>query len=574
MMTNQHDPAARRFRAAVSAALSLIMILSMAVVPCAAQESTGEQLSQPTNGMVSAAHPMASEIGAEVLKNGGNAVDAAVAVAFALGMAEPAASGIGGYGLMLVYDASTGKTTSINYLGECPGGMTLEMHRPENKGPAAAKGMTGNLATVPGFVAGMLKANAMFGTKGMDELLAPAIDLAENGVEVSAFMAEQYLNYSDSLILNPETERVFTYEGFPYMEGDIFTNPDYANTLRLIAEKGFDGFYRGEVAQDIVTSLQRAGGVMTLDDLSNYMVEIGKPYTTDYRGYQVAAAPAPSNGAVVLASLNLAELFPIGSYEHNSPKYLHLWSEIFKTAFGDNVSYIYDPDFRDETGAIGMTTKAYARSRKNLIKMDSCLSIGPTGYPFLYAPKEIESHTTHLSVIDKDGNMVSMTNSNGNFFGCQVAVQNRGFLMNNVTLDYTLTHEKPQAGLKPRSNMCPVMLFYPDGTPYAALGTPGSQRIITTDTLLVSNLIDFNMDLQSALDAPRFYQGRRGATLTLEGGIGADTLKALEEMGHTVKEYSPELSDYFGGAHAVSRDQNGVFHGAADPRRSGAAVGY
>jgi len=572
MTTLNNRPAKSWFKSVIAAVLAVAMAASMAVVPFAADPAETEEV-LANNGMVSASDPAAAAIGVEVLKNGGNAMDAAIATAFALGVGESAASGIGGNGLMLYYDASTGKTTSIEYLGATPAGMTVDMHRPENKDPRALVGKTGDLAAVPGFVAGMLKAHDLFATKELSELVQPAIDMAENGVEVTPFMGEQFGLIFDKLILCPESDRVYTNDGFPYMEGEIFTNPDYAKTLKLIVEKGFDGFYRGEVAQSIVESLKEAGGVMTLDDLSHYAVDVREPFENTYRGYKVVVSPPPSNGAVVLAALNLAELFDISKYEHNSPEYLHLWAEIFKVAFGDRILSIYDPDYRDVTGAYGMITKAYARHRKSLIKMDSSLGIGPNGYPFLFAPVEMESHTTHLSVMDKDGNVVSMTNTNGNFFGTRITAKGYGFTISNLTLDYTLVHEYPEAGMKPRQNMCPVIMFYADGTPYAALGTPGSQRIITTDIELISNLVDYGMDIQTALDMPRFYQGRNGG-MDLEFGIDPSVIPELQKVGHSVKFYNEQLDEYFGGAHAVLRDKNGVFHGGADPRRSGMAIGY
>lgn len=525
------------------------------------------------NGVVASADPSVSAVGLEILKRGGNAADAAVAVGFALGLGEPCASGPGGNGVMLYYEAATGKTTVLDYQSVCPNGMTRDMfiypfgyyqnyYKP---------GVSGSIAGVPGMVAGMAKANEMFGSMPLSEILEPVIGMAENGILVSSFMEHNYMDSYSTIELFEETAKVFTNDGFPYMAGDLFINPDYANTLRIIAEKGSDGFYKGEIARDIVDALKEHGGIMTMDDLAGYTVEVRQPLSTTYRGYTVMTAPPTSYGALILANLNLAEKFPVGSYGHDSAKYIHIWSEIFKMTWPELSTYIVDPNKYNAMGVYGLVTKAYANSRYRLLTTNKATASYPAGNPYLYIPDE-ESHTTHAAIIDKDGNMASFTHTISNFFGTYITPKNRGFLLMNMKFSPTSSYVQPQPGLRYRTPMSPVLLFDGKGNPFAALGCPGSERIVTTNTLMVSNLIDYKMDVQTAIDAPRIYD--RYDELTVEGGISEEIVEQLRAMGRNVATRSA-LNVFFGGVQAVTRDPvTGELHGGADPRRGGQAVGY
>ena len=521
------------------------------------------------NGMVAAADPAAAQVGIDMLKAGGNAMDAAIATAFALGFVENAASGIGGSGLCMYYDASTGKTTAIDYYYQCPAAMSLSDFV-DDKDPKTY-GMGGVQAIVPGFVAGMEKACEMFGTKSFAELIEPAAKLAEEGAPVSSFMAETYMNAHKKMLLYPETERVFTYEGFPYFEGEIFKNPDLAKAYRLIAEKGSEVFYKGEIAEEIVSSLRKTGGKVTMEDLANYRVAVREPLKTTYRGYQVYIMPPVSGGAVSLAALNLAEHFDIGSLEFGSVEYIHTWGEIFHVAWGDFSTALEDPDFYDMAKVRGMITKEYADERVKLIDMNKTWDLGPVGNPESYDP---ESHTTHLSVIDKDGNMVSMTNTNSDFFGSLTTVKGYGFIVQNTgSFSASLSSYAPEPGKRARTTMAPALVLTEDGKPYAAIGTPGSQRIMTTVPLIISNLVDYHVGLEEALARPRLYQGRNG-TLNLEGGFDKNLEERLKALGHEITWHVADDS-YFGGAHCIVIDPGtGEMTGAADVRRAGAAIGY
>ena len=539
-------------------------------VDLVAEAAQYTQSAQGNNGVVAAADPVAAAVGLQVLKDGGNAADAAIATAFALSLTENAASGIGGSGFMLYYDASENKSYALDYYYACPANMVAADFKDAS---LRKKGMGGIRAVVPGFVAGMAKANEMFSTKPLAELIQPTIDLAINGVEVTAFMGETYLDYYDTIMLYPETARVFTDEGLPYGEGSIFKNPDLAKTLGIIAEKGPEGFYTGEVAQAIVDSQRATGSKMTLEDLANYDVVVTQPLESSYRGYKVVTMPPVSGGGLVLSMLNLAEHFDMAAMEKGSAEYLHTWGEIMRLGNSDFSAYFEDPAMYPSVmpAVRGMITKEYAAERIKLFKSNSTMELGPVGNPADFDP---ESHTTHLSVVDKDGNMVTMTNTHGDFFGTLTTVTDYGFVLQNTTAFSGGVTYQPEPGKRARSPMSPTLIFTEDGKPYAAVGTPGSGRIPTTIALIISNMIDYGMDLKDAVDAPRIYQARN-ENLTIEGGFDKEAVEpVLKKLGHEMT-WRVANDSFFGGAHCVSVDpETGVRAGAADSRRSGVAAAY
>lgn len=520
-----------------------------------------------TGGVVTCANPYASKVGLETLKRGGNAVDAAVAVAYALGVVEPNASGIGGDGFMLVYDASTGKTTFLDYKGEAPAALTAEELASHDR----TDRYTGKTALIPGMVAGMSKANELFGTMSLKELLQPVIDYAEYGIVVTPRMAQVYMDSYEILNFHEESARVFLNDGFPYMEGELCKNPDIAQTLRLIAEKGPEVFYTGEIAKDLVESVQEAGGFMTMEDVAAYRVAVREPVSTTYRDYTVVTASPSSGGVIVLESLNMAEHFDIASMGHNTAETIHIWSEIFKRSLADRSPYIGDPDYVDATPALNLALKSYAKDRvrevdKNHVSLGA-LKGQPAGYE--------GQHTTHVSIIDKDGNMVAMTNTLSEYFGCTVTVKGRGFVLNNLASNFSPTTgaiNAPAPNKKVRSTISPLFLIDPNGNPVATMGTPGASRILTTMAQLVSNVVDFGMDMQTAINQPRIYQNYDGE-LQIEGGIDITVVNALEVQGHIVN-YRGKNDAFFGGAHGVMILPDGTYHGGADPRRDGKALAY
>lgn len=521
------------------------------------------------NGMVATASPLASKVGVEILQKGGNAVDAAVAVAYALGLVEPNASGVGGDGYMLVYDAKTKKSSFIDYKCEVPAALTLDLYKTLD---SETYSRTGLGALVPGFVAGMEKANELFGTMTMAELIQPAIDFAEKGVVVTPFMAQTYMDNFRILNLYPETQKTFLNGGLPYTEGEIFTNPNYGKTLRIIARQGSAGFYKGPVAKAIVDSLGQYKGIMTLDDLANFKVAVREPLSADYRGYTIVTSPPGAAGAFVLESLNMAENYDIAKMGANSVNTLHLWAEIFKLATVDRYKYIGDPAFSSIAPMKALTSQAYADSRVKLVDMNGILGRVTAGDP---TGVDEGAHTTHVSIIDKNGNMVSMTNTVSEFFGCGITAADYGFFLNNQTFNLSKTYQanQPHAGQKVRSSICPTFIFDPQGRPLAAVGSPGAGRIPTTMTQIVSNIVDFKMDIQEAADQPRIYQGNM-TPLSVEGHMDPAVIEGLKKKGHAVSVLGP-LDFFFGGVQGVAVDlTTGMLRGAADPRRDGKALGY
>lgn len=519
------------------------------------------------NGMVSSASPIASKVGATILERGGNAVDAAVAVAYTLGLVEPNASGLGGDGYMLVYEADTGKTTFLDYKGEAPADFTLDfLNKYRYTEDYKRKGFS---AVVPGMVAGMEKANEMFGTMTMAELIQPAIDYAENGVVVTPFIASVYSDYYNHILENKEASRVFLNDGFAYMPGETFTNPDYAKTLRMIVEGGKEAFYSGPVAEAIEASLAEYEGFMTTDDLARFRVAVREPVSTTYRGHKVVSGAPGSGGAAVIEALNMAEHFDVASMGHNTPEALHMWAEILKLSAVDRYHYIGDPDFSDPTGMYAITGKAFAAERVKKVDMERVL-----GKPTWMDYKDIESaHTTHVSIIDKWGNMVAMTNTIGDLFGNGVVVKDYGFFMNNGSFNFSTAFKAnyPAPGKKVRSSIAPSLIFDPDGSPLATLGTPGGSRIPGTVTQIISNIIDFDMTMQDAIDAPRIYQNYNDG-LYIEGHMAPETVYEMKLRGHNVIERG-KYDYFFGGVQGVKID-NDTLNGAADPRRDGKAIGY
>lgn len=524
-----------------------------------------------SKGMVTSASPIASKVGLTILEKGGNAVDAAVAVAYALGMVEPNASGIGGDGYMMVYDAATGKSTFLDYKGEAAAGYTLDFHVSHKEKDGAKFAHSGYSANVPGVVAGMEKANELFGTMTMAELIQPAIDFAEKGVPITSFMASAYGDYIDLIKSNPETAKVFTNDGFPWMTGETFTNPEYAAVLKRIAAEGKDAFYTGEVAQSIVDTLAKYGGVMTLEDLARFRVAVREPITTNYRGYKVVAGAPSSGGIAVVEALNMAEHFNINAMGHNTPEALHTWAEIFKLSSVDRYHYLGDPDYTDPTGMYAIATKDFAAERVKAVKPDRVL--GKTTW---LDYNEIEgAHTTHVSIVDQWGNMVAMTNTIGDFFGNGIVIEGCGFLTNNGAKNFSTAYKAnyPRPGQKVRSSIAPVLLFNPDGTPLATLGTPGGARIPSTVTQIVSNIIDFGMDMQEAINAARIYQNYNDG-LYIEGHMDPQTVYEMKLRGHYVIERGKN-DFFFGGVQGVKIDKaTGELHGGADPRRDGKALGF
>jgi gamma-glutamyltranspeptidase/glutathione hydrolase len=520
-----------------------------------------------SNGVVAAANPYASKIGLDIMKNGGNAVDAAVAMAFTMGLVEPNASGPAGSGFMMIHDAKTGKQAFLDYLPTAPAALTQEIFESYDK-PTQKK--TGVAAGVPGAVDGWLTALENYGTMSAEQVLEPVIELAEKGYVISPHLVEVVQDSYELILSHEETAKVFLKEDLPYEAGEVFKNPDYAKVLRKIAKEGKDGFYKGEVAEAIVQAVKADGGLMTLEDLANYKAKFREPVGVDYRGYKVISAPPSSSGGIaVLEGLNIAQKFDVKAMGSNTPETLHLWSEIFKVVHADRYNYVADPDFSHIPVDV-LTSEQYAKDRLKAIDMEKSAEEQKPGSPLEYESPS----TTHISIMDKEGNMVSMTNSVGLYFGCGVVPKNTGFVLNTYVFNFSKDYEvnKAAPGKRARSTMSPTIILK-DGKAFATLGTPGGGRIPGTVMQIISNIIDHGMGIQDAINQPRIHQLHKNA-LYVEGSIPENVRNELAKKGHEI-ELKGTNDAYFGGVQGIVRDlETNEMHGGADSRRDGKAFAY
>ena len=531
---------------------------------------------QGTVGVVAAAKPEASQVGISILKKGGNAVDAAVATAFALGVLEPNASGLGGGGFMIVKLANMKEAVVVDFRETAPSAAKADMYRIGEDGKvAAAANVVGGLASgVPGEVAGLLYGLEKYGSKKLTrtQIMQPAIDWAKKGIPVTVNLSKII---SDELVkINkfPATAKLYSNEGLPFETGDTIRNPDLAATLELIAKRGKDGFYKGELAKKIVAAVQETGGVITEADLASYEPKIRKPVSGAYRGHTIfSTPPASSGGTHVIEILNILENFDMAKLGDGTPAALHVWGEAMKQAFADRAKYMADTEFV-KVPLSGLTSKAYAKGLAANIDMEKPMESVQAGDPATYE----SGSTTSLSVMDKKGNMVAITKSINYFFGSGVIVPGTGILMNNHMDDFA---PKPgsvnsiEPGKRPLSSMSPTLVLDPEGKPFMTIGSPGATRIIGAVAEVISNVIDLRMPIQQATMAPRFFRMQSG-DYNLEGRVSINTKNALEKMGHKVV-VKGDWDAFFGGVHAVQYDRSKkVLFGGADPRRDGQAAAY
>jgi len=527
------------------------------------------------NGVVAAAKPEASRVGIDILKMGGNAVDAAVAAGFALGVLEPNASGIGGGGFMVIKLARMKDAVVIDFRPTAPAAATPDMYALDDRGRAIGNAsVEGGLASaVPGEVKGLLYALEHYGSKTLTrgQVIQPAIDWAERGVPVTVNLAQIIKDNFGKLSRFEHGLAIYARDGFPPEVGDTIVNKDLANTLRLIQARGADAIYAGAVAAKIVAENRKRGGILTLEDLAGYQVKVRTPITGSYRGYTILTAPPPAGGTHVLQLLNILENTDLAALGEQTTAAAHLWAEACKLVFADRAAYSADPDFVTVPYA-GLASKAYAKTLAAQIRPDAVLKSPAAGDPFKYE----SGSTTHFSVMDKDGNMVAVTKTINMFFASGVVVPGTGIIMGDDMDDFDL---KPgsvnsiQPGKRMLSSMSPTLVLDPQGRPFMALGSPGATRIIPTLAQVISNVIDRGMPIQTAIGAPRLYQGRTG-NLSMEGRYSINAYNGLAALGHTVT-VNPDYDAVFGGVHAVLFDRAAkLLHGGADPRRDGQAAAY
>lgn len=524
--------------------------------------------------MVSSAHPLASAAGVEVLKQGGNAVDAAVAAAFAIGVAEPFTSGLGGGGFMLLRLAGKpARTAFIDYREVAPGRAAPDMYKAGRDGKIEGlENQVGYRAVaVPGAVAGMALALQEFGTLPLADVVEPAARLAEQGIPVGRLLLEATQLNVDKIRRFAAAERIYLKGGNPFGLGETLRNPDYARSLRLIGREGPRAFYEGEIAEALVRAMEDNGGLLTGSDLASYRARLREPVRGSYRGYGIISSPPPSSGGThVIEILNMLESFNVAAMGHNSAGSLHLLAEAFGRAFADRDEFMGDPGFVPVPQA-GLLSKAYARSRME--DFDPARASHPAhGDPHRYGHES--SSTTHLSVMDRWGNMVAVTQTVEEFFGCGAVLPGYGFILNDQMNDFKTTPGHANQilpGKTPLSSMSPTLVFK-DDAPFMTVGSPGSTRIITAVTQVISNVIDHGMGIQAAVDAPRMHG--EGGVLWLEDRIGEEIRGDLRRRGHEIEVRRP-YDFRLGGAHGVLMDRlTGELRGGADPRRDGRAIGY
>jgi len=535
------------------------------------------------NGMVATAHPLATEAALEILKSGGNAIDAAVAAAFTIGVVEPDGSGIGGGGGMVIYLKETGESFFINYYGRSSeNALSIGFDSKRDARTTKAIG-------VPGTVGGLTMAHKKFGTLPLEKIMEPAIRYASNGFPVDKTLAGLILDHIETVGADPGTAAIFTDDGFPKMEGDIIVQKELAEVLRTIAKKGRNGFYRGHYANQFIETIQERGGVLTKKDFATYKPKFGEPLKGTYRGHDILAANLPESGITLIQGLNMIENYDLRSSGHfsESAKTFHMMAETSKIMYADRFEYVGDPDFIDVPVDV-LISKEYARSRYNIINPDK---LDPPTYretiagdPFGFNKSGMDvsvpdlemqgGHTTHLSVVDKDGNAVALTQTLGLFFGSAQAIS--GVLFNCSMTNYSYSSKTANIldnGKQCRSSITPTILLK-DRNPFLVIGSPGAGRIIGTLFELIINVIDFDMDVAKANLAPRFYCIKHDDFLHMESGIKPEVRTELEKMGHTIKVYEG-IDLFFGGAQMIYVDpETGIYYGSADRRRGGIAKGY
>jgi gamma-glutamyltranspeptidase / glutathione hydrolase len=555
---------------------SLIVVLALlatAVFAQTPQNLYGRSADGP-NGVVAAAKPEASQVGIEILKKGGNAVDAAVATGFALGVIEPNATGLGGGGFMVIKLANMNQAVVIDFREAAPGAAKPDMYALDAKGaPLNEASTVGGLATgVPGEVAGLLYALDNYGTMKRAEVIQPAIDWAEKGIPVTVNLTSIIKDNFDKIRKFPADAAIYLKNGLPYEEGDRIVNKDLANTLRLVAREGVAGFYQGPLAQKIAAEVQSTGGILTEADLRNYQVKIRKPVTGTYRGYTIVSCPpASSGGTHIIEQLNLLENLDVKALGYGTARSYHAWSEVMKLVFADRAKYMADTDFV-KVPLAGLTSKAYARELFKKIDMAKPMATVEAGDAWKYE----SGSTTHFSVMDKAGNVVAVTKSINYFFGSGVVIPGTGFIMNNHMDDFTFkpgTANSIEPGKRPLSSMSPTMVLDPQGRAFMTIGSPGATRIIPTVAQVISAVIDHGVAIQDAIMAPRVFRMASGP-MQIEGRVPPAVVAELKAMGHEVNVRA-EWDAYFGGVHAIVYDYaKGVLRGGADPRRDGQAAAY
>jgi gamma-glutamyltranspeptidase/glutathione hydrolase len=533
------------------------------------------------HGMVVSVEQHASRAGVEIFRQGGNAVDAAIATALALAVTHPSAGNIGGGGFLLIRFAN-GRTTFIDFRERAPAAASRDMYL-DTSGKVIPEASTvgPKAAGVPGTVAGLEYASRKYGKLPWSKLVAPAVRLAARGFPVSYELARSLSSTSTTKLLSrfPESKRLFLRDGRPYQEGEKFAQRDLARTLKRIQRGGAREFYQGETARRLAAFMEKAGGLITLADLESYKVVERAPVSGSYHGYQITSSPPPSSGGTVLLEmLNILEAVPLAEKGAQSADAIHWTTEAMRRAFADRARYLGDPDFA-KVPVRGLIDKKYAEKLRASIDPQhaSLSSAVGAGDPLPYESAE----TTHLSVIDKDGNAAALTYTLNGGYGCGVTAEGLGFLLNNEMDDFSSKPGVPNMygliqgeanaiapGKRPLSAMTPTIVTH-KGKLALVTGSPGGPTIINTVLNILLSVIDYKMGVQQAVDAPRFHHQWLPDELRVEPGFSPDTLGLLRARGHRIV-----VGSSIGDAHSIAVAPDGTLLGAADPRWSGKAIGY
>jgi gamma-glutamyltranspeptidase/glutathione hydrolase len=550
----------------------------------------GFQPVRARHAMVASVHPRASSVGAQIMREGGNAVDAAVATGFALAVVHPAAGNLGGGGFML-YRTAAGETHFLDFREQAPAAASRDMYL-DKQGNVTEESRFGyRSAGVPGTVAGLVDAERRWGKLGLAKVMAPAIRLAREGVAVTQYEAESM--HEAELARDPESRRIFQRNGHLYEQGEVLKQPELAQTLERIARNPGE-FYSGALASEIAAAIQRGGGFITAADLAAYKVVERVPVHGTYRGYDIYSAPPPSSGGIALVeTLNILEGFDLRAAQRNSAQHLHLVAEAYRRVFFDRSVFLGDPDFA-EIPVAQLIDKKYAAEwrssidpnkasvsadlqRPSMVQLDQSAALQA---PYIGPEKQ---NTTHYSIVDEAGDAVAVTTTLNDSFGAHVTLPALGFLLNDEMDDFAAKVGVPNMfgllqgeanaiapGKRPLSAMTPTMVVK-EGRLLLVLGSPGGPTIITTVANVLTNAVDFGEDIQRAVNAPRFHHQWMPDELRVEAWqLSPDTLALLEKMGHKIRR-----TNSWGDAECVAIDwKTGERLGASDSRNGGAAVGW
>ena len=575
----------------------LLVLLSVSSGPTAAAAT---QPVHAQHAVVVSVHELASRVGAEIMQAGGNAIDAAVATGFALAVVYPPAGNIGGGGFMLIRMAD-GKTHFLDYREKAPAAATRDMYLDAQGNLIAGASLIGYKSIgVPGSVAGLAYAETKWGKLPLKQVIAPAIKLAREGYSLTWDQARDL--HDKNLAKFPESRRIFQRDGDYYRAGETFRQPDLARTLERIAVNP-DDFYHGALAKEIAAVVQKGGGLITADDLARYEVKEREPVRGTYRGYEVITAPPPSSGGTVLIEvLNILEGYDLAKMGNRSAQAIHFEVEAFRRGFFDRAEFMGDPDF-SKIPVAQLIDKKYAAAWRDSIDPGHASPSKELKRPAIFSeleqyakehPAAVMPHesdqTTHYSIVDADGNAVSVTTTLNGWFGSRVTVDGLGFLLNDEMDDFSSKPGAPNSdgliqgeanaigpGKRPLSSMTPTIVAH-DGKTVLVLGSPGSSKIITTVANVLIGVIDYGMNIQEAENAPRFHNQWLPDVVNVEKWFSPDTLSALRQMGYSIQTgiYDGDTRGYWSDAECIAIDEKtGDRLGASDIRNSnGKAVGY